>query len=122
SYTELRDAAVAELNGWRPPSDRQAELRSEYLETLAEGPATLQKSAAAHLTASCLVFDAPAGHVLLHLHRKAGTWLQFGGHLEPDDPSLRGAAARETHEESGSDGVVLTSAIWQLNHHYLTGG
>lgn len=121
SYANLRDAAAAELNGWRPPSACQEQLRSKYLNELRTGPATLQKSAKAHLTASCLVFDTSNDHVLLHLHRKAGAWLQFGGHLEPDDPSLRAAAAREANEESGTDQVILTPAIWQLNHHLLTG-
>ena len=40
-------------------------------------------------------------HVLLNLHRKAGRWFHFGGHLEPDDVTLAGAALREATEESG---------------------
>lgn len=40
-----------------------------------------------------------------------------GGHREPDDPDLRTAAARETHEEIGVD---LTRAVWlgQLDHQH----
>ena len=42
-------------------------------------------------------------HVLLNLHRKARRWFHFGGHLEPEDATLAGAALREATEESGLD-------------------
>ena len=54
-----------------------------------------------HLTASCFVFDLTLRETLLTFHRKGQFRVQFGGHLEKDDPSLRGAAIRELHEESG---------------------
>lgn len=63
-----------------------------------------------HVTASCLVVDPVAEAVLLNHHRKAGLWGQFGGHLEPDDSSLRGAARREAEEESGLRPLAHVSA------------
>ncbi|MEY9259709.1 8-oxo-dGTP pyrophosphatase MutT (NUDIX family) [Brevibacterium epidermidis] len=67
-----------------------------------QGGDSLSRSGGAHhVTASCLVIDPAAEAVLLNHHRKAGLWGQFGGHLEPADVSLRGAARREAEEESG---------------------
>ena len=67
-----------------------------------QGSASLRRSGGEHhVTASCLVVDPTAEAVLLNHHRKAGLWGQFGGHLESDDASLRGAARREAEEESG---------------------
>ena len=42
--------------------------------------------------------------MLLTLHAKAGQWFQLGGHCEPGDATLAGAATREAAEESGSPG------------------
>ena len=39
--------------------------------------------------------------MLLTLHAKARRWFQFGGHCEPGDATLAGAALREAIEESG---------------------
>jgi 8-oxo-dGTP pyrophosphatase MutT (NUDIX family) len=47
------------------------------------------------------VLNQTGSHVLLGLHRKVGRWLQFGGHIEPNDPSVAAAALREAQEESG---------------------
>jgi 8-oxo-dGTP pyrophosphatase MutT (NUDIX family) len=63
-----------------------------------------------HVTASAVVLSPDAGWVMLHLHAKVGRWLQFGGHLEPDDAGLAEAALRETREESGCAQAQLWSA------------
>ncbi len=39
--------------------------------------------------------------VLLTLHKTVDRWLQLGGHCEPGDTTLAGAALREAAEESG---------------------
>jgi 8-oxo-dGTP pyrophosphatase MutT (NUDIX family) len=54
----------------------------------------------AHLVASVLVIDA-GGLVLLARHRRYGQWGPLGGHLDPNDESLRAAATRELFEEAG---------------------
>ena len=70
-----------------------------------------------HLTASTLVLSADLDRVLLTLHAKAGQWFQFGGHCEPGDATLAGAATREAVEESGIDGLTLDPVPVQLSEH-----
>jgi 8-oxo-dGTP pyrophosphatase MutT (NUDIX family) len=55
--------------------------------------------------------------VLLNLHRKAGRWFHFGGHLEPGDATLADAALREATEESGLAGLVLDLEPLHLSRH-----
>ncbi len=54
-----------------------------------------------HLTASALVVNTSATHLLLGFHRKLGKWLQFGGHGEEGETNPLDVAVREAREESG---------------------
>ena len=54
-----------------------------------------------HVTASAFVMHPTEDTVALLLHSKIGKWLQPGGHVEPDDESVLGAALREVAEEIG---------------------
>ncbi|MGW7315456.1 NUDIX hydrolase [Streptomyces sp. NPDC054854] len=87
----------------------QPELRDLYLEHLEAHPDGVYKPCAAgHVTGSALVVDPVRGRVLLTLHKKLGMWLQMGGHCEPGDATLAGAAMREAVEESGiASGLTL---------------
>lgn len=114
----LHEDAAGVLRGWRAPSEGQEKSRLEFLEHLAAHPDGMWRSCAAgHLTASTLVVDAAGGHVLLTLHRKIKLWLQLGGHCEPGDGTLAGAALREATEESGIAGLVLDPVPVQLDRH-----
>ncbi len=53
-----------------------------------------------HVTAGVVLLD-PAGRVLQIHHRVLDRWLTPGGHCEPQDKSLAGAALRELAEECG---------------------
>ncbi|MGV9640281.1 NUDIX domain-containing protein [Streptomyces sp. NPDC003514] len=53
-----------------------------------------------HVTCGAIVID-PLGRVLHVLHLASGKVLAPGGHTEPEDESLAGAALRELHEETG---------------------
>ncbi|MEU9104717.1 NUDIX hydrolase [Streptomyces xanthophaeus] len=101
----LYDDAVLVLKGY----EDQGELRDLYLEHLAAHPDGVYKPCTAgHVTASALVIDPGHGRVLLTLHKKLGMWLQMGGHCEPEDDTLAGAALREAVEESGiASGLAL---------------
>jgi 8-oxo-dGTP pyrophosphatase MutT (NUDIX family) len=75
-----------------------------------------------HLTASALVVDPTTSRVLLTLHGVVDRWLQLGGHCEPGDTTLVGAALREATEESGLTGLRIDPLPLQLSRHEITAG
>lgn len=114
----LHADALAALRGWTAPTDAQEQLRRRYVAHLEAHPdAMTRKCTPDHLTASTLVIDAERGEVLLTLHAKARAWFQFGGHCEPGDATLAGAALREAIEESGLTGLALDPVPVQLSEH-----
>ncbi|MFM9591659.1 NUDIX hydrolase [Streptomyces scabiei] len=123
----LHDDAVLVLKSY----EDQVELRQAYLDHLAAHPDGMWKACGdGHITASGLVIDPERGRVLLTLHRKLRMWLQMGGHCEPGDGTLAGAALREATEESGIAGLTLlpggpvrldrhhTPCAWHLDVQY----
>ncbi|GAA4862108.1 NUDIX hydrolase [Saccharopolyspora cebuensis] len=114
--------ARAVLRDWAPEAPEQSSLRHAYLGLLAARPddACLRACEPGHLTASAVLFDAAGEHVLLTLHPRVGLWLQLGGHCEPEDLSLAGAALREATEESGIDGLVVDPDPVHLEVHPIT--
>jgi 8-oxo-dGTP pyrophosphatase MutT (NUDIX family) len=118
----LHDDAVRVLSGWRAPDEEQERLRTSYLDHLCRHTDGLSRGCVpAHLTASALVVDATGEQGLLALHRKGGFWAQLGGHCEPVDETLSGAALREAGEESGIEGLqVLGSGPVDLDRHALS--
>ena len=122
AYAQVHADATALLTSWEAPSPAQAALREDYLALLAQDPLAVAKSGPpGHLTASALVLDSGATHVLLTHHRKARLWLQFGGHLEPGDAGVLAAATREIAEESGLTDIDVIPRIAQLDRHRLVG-
>ncbi|CAM5466426.1 NUDIX domain-containing protein OS=Streptomyces alboniger OX=132473 GN=CP975_23655 PE=4 SV=1 [Streptomyces alboniger] len=116
----LHDDAVLVLKGY----EDQTELRQTYLDHLsAYGEAGMWKACTAgHVTASALVVDPSRGRVLLTLHKKLRMWLQMGGHCEPGDTTLAGAALREATEESGVPGLtLLPGGPVRLDRHPIPG-
>jgi 8-oxo-dGTP pyrophosphatase MutT (NUDIX family) len=93
-------------------------VRERFLELLGTGPETLwREHPGAHLTASALVVDAAGERVLLCLHGRIGRWVQLGGHCEPGDRTVAGAARREATEESGIAGLALDPVPIHLDVH-----
>ena len=114
----LRTDALDLLTHWQAPDPAQEQLRTAYVEHLAAHADGLWRSCfPAHLTAGALVVSHDREWVLLNLHRKARRWFHFGGHLEPEDASLAGAALREATEESGLTGLVVEAEPLQLSSH-----
>jgi 8-oxo-dGTP pyrophosphatase MutT (NUDIX family) len=60
--------------------------------------------------------------VLLTLHSRLGRWLQTGGHIEPNDPTLEAAAVREAYEESGLADLSLDPTPLALSTHEVPCG
>jgi 8-oxo-dGTP pyrophosphatase MutT (NUDIX family) len=114
----LHADALAVLTDWSAPTPAQEELRRRYVEHLRARPDGMTRACRPdHLTASTLVLSADGSAVLLTLHAKAREWFQFGGHCEPGDTTLAGAAQREATEESGLAGLVLDPVPVQLSEH-----
>ena len=114
----LHSDAVRALRDWVPPSTSQAGLRDRYLAHLAAHPDGWSRECRPdHLTASTLVLSHDRRRVLLTLHAKAERWFQFGGHCEPGDATLAGAALREVAEESGMAGLVMAPTPVHLSEH-----
>jgi 8-oxo-dGTP pyrophosphatase MutT (NUDIX family) len=104
----LYDDAVAQLAGWTAPTSAQAALRTAYLDHLQVHPDGLTRDCHPdHVTASLIVVNEARDRVLLNLHAKYRIWVQLGGHCEPGDQTLAGAALREGVEESGIEGLIL---------------
>ncbi|GLZ38495.1 NUDIX domain-containing protein [Actinokineospora sp. NBRC 105648] len=113
--------AVEVMSAWRPQERGQEALRQAYLGFLAARPdACLRACEPGHITASALVFDSTATRVLLTLHPRVGRWLQLGGHCEPSDTTLAGAALREATEESGIADLRIDPVPIHVDVHPIT--
>lgn len=114
----LHADALRVLEGWEAPCPAEAALQADYLSRLRADAEVLWRSGRPdHLTSSALVVDPAGRRALFALHRKAGLWLQTGGHCEPGDRTLASAALREAREESGIDDLRLLDEPIKLDRH-----
>ena len=115
---------ITRLQRWLPQDAGQAALRDEYLQFVTGSPrAALERDGGPeHVTGSCFVFTADLARVLLCFHRKGQFWVQLGGHIEPADKSVAGAAYREAREESGISDLSPIGGLLDVDRHGLGGG
>lgn len=119
-HAALHDDALRVLRAWTGPTPEQERLRERYVRHLeAHDDGVFRGCVPDHLTASTLVLSHDGARVLLTLHGKAKRWFQLGGHLEPGDATLAGAAEREAREESGIAGLALDPVPVHLDEHVV---
>ncbi|MEO8597920.1 MAG: NUDIX hydrolase [Candidatus Solibacter sp.] len=85
--------------------DGQAQKSLELVLQLLEcspAPFSRNQFTPGHITCSGLVLAPDRRRVLLVHHRRLERWLLPGGHVEPQDESIAGAARREVEEETGA--------------------
>ncbi len=118
STAALHADATAVLTRWEPTSPAAAEARDRTLALLAAGPVAVTRAhRPGHVTASVLIVDASGEHLLFCLHGKFRQWVQLGGHCEPTDRTLAGAALREATEESGIAGLRIDPVPIDVDIH-----
>lgn len=120
-----RRAALRTLLERLDPADaleREHRARIVALLDRAADPFDREQFAPGHVTASAFVLDPARERLLLILHAKLGRWLQPGGHVESDDPSVCAAAQREVLEETGlhvSAGDALGARLLDVDVHQI---
>jgi hypothetical protein len=98
SNLDISDA----LAGYLERYPEEAALLSEPMRLLSQGgDFASRRNFPMHVTAGALLVRGT--EILLVEHRAYGIVLQPGGHVEPDDVTLAGAAERELVEETGID-------------------
>jgi 8-oxo-dGTP pyrophosphatase MutT (NUDIX family) len=120
-----RDALLRALAGYRGWVDGDGDETSDS-STLARFLAFVEREdpfgreePGGHVTASAVVSTPAGDRFLLVFHRKLDRWLQPGGHVEVDDPTVFDAALREAREETGlaAFAAPLGDAILDIDVH-----
>lgn len=94
------------LEGYLERHPDEVALLSEPVRLLSQGgDFASRRDFPVHVTAGALLVRG--SEILLVEHRAYGIVLQPGGHLEPTDLTLSGAAERELVEETGIDPRVV---------------
>jgi len=115
-----REALATLLAGHEPADGQEArdlEAMRGYASSLADPCSRDQPEA--HFTASAVVVDDAGERTLLVHHGKSGAWFQPGGHVEPGDASLSGAALREAREETGLTGRLHDACLLDVDMHWI---
>ena len=93
---------IEELSKYQPFDDNEARNITATLDFVAECgnlATACDRYGGSHLTAGVFVVDRD-GRILLNHHKKAGLWIQFGGHCD-NETDIMAVALREAMEETG---------------------
>jgi len=118
------DSVREQLRGYGPANATEAAFVERMLE-LCRAEEACQRShfAPGHFTASAFVLSPDRRDLVLIHHKKLGIWVQPGGHVEPTDDDLIGAARREVLEEVGLDELEPirngASLVFDLDIHSI---
>lgn len=128
SEVELASDVEPEGSTGCPEAVKHFEALAAQLETWREflvdgGDAALFKGVGLeHMTSSAFIFSPDFSQILLTYHRRLHRWVQMGGHVDREDPSIVAAGAREGIEESGVLDLRLLSEIpVDFDRHQLHG-
>jgi 8-oxo-dGTP pyrophosphatase MutT (NUDIX family) len=115
-----RDLLIETLRAHVPADDAEREAQAAMLALCQRSTHPWSpRQRRAHITASALVLNAALDMTCLVHHGELGRWLQPGGHIEEDDATLVGAAAREVREETGLGTEPLCDAPLDLDAHEI---
>jgi len=115
-----RDDVLDLLANYTPADSEQADLRDDFINFVTGTPDCLSRECQPmHLTASGIIVTADGSHVLLNFHKRGQFWVQFGGHIDPQDAGIVAAATREVFEESGLALDPLPGIV-NLDRHELS--
>lgn len=97
------ETALRDVEQFQPAGDDLASKSRELVLGLllhSPDPFSRHQFTPGHITCTALVFHPTQPAVLLMFHHRLRRWLLPGGHVEPEDASLRDSAAREAVEET----------------------
>lgn len=118
-------AALREqLLGYEPGDQNEVRFVERMLELCrADGAGERTHFEPGHFTASAFVLSPDRRDLALIHHKKLGIWVQPGGHVEPSDADLIGAARREVSEEVGLAELELlrygVSPVFDVDIHVI---
>lgn len=93
---------VQQIEAFQPSCEQERSDRALVLSLVQKDPALAltRGSAAAHMTASSMIFNPSRDRVLLAFHKLYQSWAWTGGHADGDG-DLLAVALREAQEETG---------------------
>jgi len=118
----LRSDLIALLTAYDPSDPDEVGYRLQMLDlaAVAHDPFSRYEYQPGHFTASAFVVHPEGDRMLLVHHERLGIWVQPGGHVEPDDLTVLGAALREIAEETGiSDVVPVSPGLADIDIHAI---
>lgn len=116
-----RSRLLEQLSIFEPLADEAAALGTmlELVKSASE-PFSRDHFVPGHFTVGAFV--VAQDHLLLIHHRRMRLWLEPGGHVDADDPTLEDAARRELFEETAITGQLVTEGVFDIDAHTIPAG